>query len=198
MQSTVDLFIHSEEWRNAARTIQLIQTNSGDVLSNITFVFCVFRSLILVQWKHLYHLMVSSQKLNWGKAVDLWNRSMVLSTGMNDHISFFFFFSSLKSRNVTFIVMFIQDDFSSSFSLLPSSPVTFDQDEQSRSESQQKLETGPQASPAPDSTCVAARTRPLLSCRKRRVLRPGSLTSLNRKVRRFVLLSRERCLHFNT
>uniref|UniRef100_A0A672SJ77 KAT8 regulatory NSL complex subunit 1-like n=1 Tax=Sinocyclocheilus grahami TaxID=75366 RepID=A0A672SJ77_SINGR len=55
---------------------------------------------------------------------------------------------------------------------------------QSRSESQQKLEMGPQASRAHDNTCVAARTRPLLSCRKRRVLRPGSLTSLNRKVRR--------------
>ncbi|XP_026063563.1 KAT8 regulatory NSL complex subunit 1 isoform X1 [Carassius auratus] len=71
-------------------------------------------------------------------------------------------------------------------SLLPSSPVPLDPDEQSRSESQQKLETGPQASPAPDSTCVAARTRPLLSCRKRRVLRPGSLTSLNRKAQRSV------------
>ncbi|KAK2916094.1 hypothetical protein Q8A67_000468 [Cirrhinus molitorella] len=69
-------------------------------------------------------------------------------------------------------------------SLRPSSPVTFDPDEQSRSESQQKPETGPQASPAHDNTCVAARTRPLLSCRKRRVLRPGSLTSLNRKAQR--------------
>ncbi|XP_016127406.1 KAT8 regulatory NSL complex subunit 1-like isoform X3 [Sinocyclocheilus grahami] len=66
-------------------------------------------------------------------------------------------------------------------SLRPSSPVTLDRDEQSRSESQQKLEMGPQASRAHDNTCVAARTRPLLSCRKRRVLRPGSLTSLNRK-----------------
>uniref|UniRef100_A0A673HW06 KAT8 regulatory NSL complex subunit 1-like n=1 Tax=Sinocyclocheilus rhinocerous TaxID=307959 RepID=A0A673HW06_9TELE len=63
-------------------------------------------------------------------------------------------------------------------SLRPSSPVT--------SESQQKLEMGPRASPAHDNTCVAARTRPLLSCRKRRVLRPGSLTSLNRKVRRIM------------
>ncbi|XP_026065480.1 KAT8 regulatory NSL complex subunit 1-like isoform X2 [Carassius auratus] len=71
-------------------------------------------------------------------------------------------------------------------SLRPSSPVTSAPDEQIRSESQQKLEMGPQASPAPDSTCVAARTRPLLSCRKRRVLRPGSLTSLNRKAPRSV------------
>ncbi|XP_042583817.1 KAT8 regulatory NSL complex subunit 1 isoform X1 [Cyprinus carpio] len=71
-------------------------------------------------------------------------------------------------------------------SLRPSSPVTSDPDEQRRSESQQKLEMGPQASPAHDSTCVAARTRPMLSCRKRRVLRPGSLTSLNRKAQRSV------------
>ncbi|XP_016307916.1 KAT8 regulatory NSL complex subunit 1-like isoform X3 [Sinocyclocheilus anshuiensis] len=71
-------------------------------------------------------------------------------------------------------------------SLRPSSPVTLDPDEQSRSESQQKLEMGPQASRAYDNTCVAARTRPLLSCRKRRVLRPGSLTSLNRKAQRSV------------
>ncbi|XP_016127407.1 KAT8 regulatory NSL complex subunit 1-like isoform X4 [Sinocyclocheilus grahami] len=71
-------------------------------------------------------------------------------------------------------------------SLRPSSPVTLDRDEQSRSESQQKLEMGPQASRAHDNTCVAARTRPLLSCRKRRVLRPGSLTSLNRKAQRSV------------
>ncbi|XP_016408637.1 KAT8 regulatory NSL complex subunit 1-like isoform X2 [Sinocyclocheilus rhinocerous] len=71
-------------------------------------------------------------------------------------------------------------------SLRPSSPVTLDPDDQSRSESQQKLEMGPQASRAHDNTCVAARTRPLLSCRKRRVLRPGSLTSLNRKAQRSV------------
>lgn len=71
-------------------------------------------------------------------------------------------------------------------SVRPGFPFTLDPDEQSRSESQQKLEMGPQASPAHDNTCVAARTRPLLSCRKRRVLRPGSLTSLNRKVQRSV------------
>lgn len=114
----------------------------------------------------------------------------MLSTGMKDPISlkcaFILFSPSLKRRNVTSIVMLIQDDFFSSFSLRPGSPVTLDPDEQSRSESQQKLEMGPQASPVYDNTCVAARTRPLLSCRKRRVLRPGSLTSLNRKVRRIM------------
>ncbi|XP_043091208.1 KAT8 regulatory NSL complex subunit 1 isoform X2 [Puntigrus tetrazona] len=66
-------------------------------------------------------------------------------------------------------------------SIRPSSPVSMDPDE-----SQPKLEMGPQASPAHDNTCVAARTRPLLLCRKRRVLRPGSLTSLNRKAQRSV------------
>ncbi len=167
--------------------------NWWDVLSHVTLVFCVNRSMILLEWKRLYHPMVLSQKQAWGKAVDLWDRSMVLSTGMKDHISlnicaFILFSPSLKRRNVTFIVMFIQDDFFSSFSVRPGFPVTLDPDEQSRSESQQKLEMGPQASPAHDNTCVAARTRPLLSCRKRRVLRPGSLTSLNRKVRRIMFL----------
>lgn len=87
-------------------------------------------------------------------------------------------------RNVT--AMFIHAHFLSSSSLRPSSPVTSNPDEQSGSESQQKLELGPLASSVHDNTCVAARTRPLLSCRKRRVLRPGSLISLNRKVRRGV------------
>ncbi len=162
-----------------------------DVLSHITFVFCVYRSMILLEWERLYHLMVLSQKQAWGKTVGLWDRSMVLSTGMKGHISskcaFILFSPSLKRRNVTSIVMFIQDDLFSSFSLRSGSPVTLDPDEQSRSESQQKLVMGPQASPVHDNTCVAARTRPLLSCRKRRVLRPGSLTSLNRKVRRIML-----------
>lgn len=58
------------------------------------------------------------------------------------------------------------------------SPVTSDLDEQSR--------LGSVPFPTNDNTCVAARTRPLLSYRKRRVLRPGSLTSLNRKAQRSV------------
>ncbi|CAM4391983.1 unnamed protein product [Leuciscus chuanchicus] len=66
--------------------------------------------------------------------------------------------------------------------LRPGSPVTSSPDEQSRSESQQKLELGTLASSVHDNTCVSSRTRPLLSCRKRRVLRPGSLASLNRKM----------------
>ncbi|XP_072531273.1 KAT8 regulatory NSL complex subunit 1 [Salminus brasiliensis] len=39
---------------------------------------------------------------------------------------------------------------------------------------------------AADSTCVAARTRPLLSCKRRRLLRPSSITNLNRKVQKLV------------
>ncbi|XP_012672316.2 KAT8 regulatory NSL complex subunit 1 isoform X1 [Clupea harengus] len=38
-------------------------------------------------------------------------------------------------------------------------------------------------SPA-DHTCVAARTRPLISCKRRRLVRPSTLTNLNRKVQR--------------
>lgn len=35
---------------------------------------------------------------------------------------------------------------------------------------------------AHDSTCVAARTRPLLSCRRRRLIQPNTVTNLNGKV----------------
>uniref|UniRef100_A0A8D0BNU1 KAT8 regulatory NSL complex subunit 1 n=1 Tax=Salvator merianae TaxID=96440 RepID=A0A8D0BNU1_SALMN len=37
---------------------------------------------------------------------------------------------------------------------------------------------------APDGTCVAARTRPVLSCKKRRLVRPSSLVPLSKKVHR--------------
>lgn len=33
-----------------------------------------------------------------------------------------------------------------------------------------------------DGTCVAARTRPLLSCKKRRLVRPNSIVPLSKKV----------------
>ncbi|KAJ8383495.1 hypothetical protein AAFF_G00220120 [Aldrovandia affinis] len=36
----------------------------------------------------------------------------------------------------------------------------------------------------PDNTCTAARTRPILSCKKRRLVRPGMVANLNRKVQR--------------
>ncbi|XP_061444016.1 KAT8 regulatory NSL complex subunit 1 isoform X2 [Rhineura floridana] len=39
-------------------------------------------------------------------------------------------------------------------------------------------------SSAPDGTCVAARTRPVLSCKKRRLVRPNSLVPLSKKVHR--------------
>ncbi|XP_039596664.1 KAT8 regulatory NSL complex subunit 1 [Polypterus senegalus] len=35
-----------------------------------------------------------------------------------------------------------------------------------------------------DSTCVAARTRPIVGCKKRRLVRPSSVINLNRKVQR--------------
>lgn len=35
---------------------------------------------------------------------------------------------------------------------------------------------------AHDSTCVAARTRPLVSCRRRRLIQPNTVTNLNGKV----------------
>ncbi|XP_066554821.1 KAT8 regulatory NSL complex subunit 1 isoform X2 [Amia ocellicauda] len=41
----------------------------------------------------------------------------------------------------------------------------------------------PLSSP-PDNTCVAARTRPILSCKKRRLVRPSTVATLNRKVHR--------------
>lgn len=34
----------------------------------------------------------------------------------------------------------------------------------------------------PDGSCVAARTRPLLSCKKRRLVRPSSIMPLSKKV----------------
>ncbi|CAI5790368.1 Hypothetical predicted protein [Podarcis lilfordi] len=40
------------------------------------------------------------------------------------------------------------------------------------------------ASSAADGTCVAARTRPVLSCKKRRLVRPSSLVPLSKKVHR--------------
>uniref|UniRef100_A0A2D4IYK4 Uncharacterized protein n=1 Tax=Micrurus lemniscatus lemniscatus TaxID=129467 RepID=A0A2D4IYK4_MICLE len=36
----------------------------------------------------------------------------------------------------------------------------------------------------PDGTCVAARTRPLLGCKKRRLIRPSNLIPLSKKVYR--------------
>lgn len=40
-----------------------------------------------------------------------------------------------------------------------------------------------QLSSAHDSTCVAARTRPLVSCRRRRLIQPNTVSNLNGKVR---------------
>ncbi|KAJ7992177.1 hypothetical protein DPEC_G00275820 [Dallia pectoralis] len=38
--------------------------------------------------------------------------------------------------------------------------------------------------PLQDDTCVAARTRPLLSCKRRRLVRPSTVNNLNRKVQK--------------
>ncbi|NWU97887.1 KANL1 protein, partial [Upupa epops] len=40
------------------------------------------------------------------------------------------------------------------------------------------------APPSSDGTCVAARTRPVLSCKKRRLVRPSSIMPLSKKVHR--------------
>ncbi|KAG9350214.1 hypothetical protein JZ751_026567, partial [Albula glossodonta] len=47
-----------------------------------------------------------------------------------------------------------------------------------------KQRLAPLLSP-PNSTCVAARTRPLLSYKKRRLIRPSMVANLNRKVQKF-------------
>lgn len=43
---------------------------------------------------------------------------------------------------------------------------------------------GKQQQLAQDSTCVAARTRPLVSCRRRRLIQPNAVPNLNGKVSR--------------
>ncbi|XP_066529971.1 KAT8 regulatory NSL complex subunit 1 isoform X2 [Hoplias malabaricus] len=46
---------------------------------------------------------------------------------------------------------------------------------------------------ATDTSCVAARTRPLISCKRRRLLRPSSITNLNRKVQKLAGTGRSVC-----
>ncbi|XP_045077245.1 KAT8 regulatory NSL complex subunit 1 isoform X2 [Coregonus clupeaformis] len=66
-------------------------------------------------------------------------------------------------------------------SLRPASPECFDLEEQLRK--QPSSQPQPLCSPQ-DDTCVAARTRPLLSCKRRRLVRPSTVTNLNRKGQR--------------
>ncbi|XP_031750085.1 KAT8 regulatory NSL complex subunit 1 isoform X1 [Xenopus tropicalis] len=48
----------------------------------------------------------------------------------------------------------------------------------------QELALSKPLSPQPDSTCVCARTRPLVTCKRRRIVRPDRLLPLNKKVQR--------------
>ncbi|KAG7459668.1 hypothetical protein MATL_G00213110 [Megalops atlanticus] len=62
------------------------------------------------------------------------------------------------------------------------SPESSDAEEQLGRKQQQQR---PPLAPSPqDGTCVAARTRPILSCKKRRLVRPSTVAHLNRKVQR--------------
>nr|XP_046161044.1 KAT8 regulatory NSL complex subunit 1 isoform X1 [Oncorhynchus gorbuscha]XP_046161045.1 KAT8 regulatory NSL complex subunit 1 isoform X1 [Oncorhynchus gorbuscha]XP_046161046.1 KAT8 regulatory NSL complex subunit 1 isoform X1 [Oncorhynchus gorbuscha] len=68
-------------------------------------------------------------------------------------------------------------------SLRPVSPEGSDPEEQLRK--QQQNQPLPQLLCSPqDDTCVSARTRPLLSCKRRRLVRPSTVTNLNRKGQR--------------
>ncbi|KAI4892944.1 hypothetical protein NFI96_009616 [Prochilodus magdalenae] len=71
-------------------------------------------------------------------------------------------------------------------SLRASSPESAELEEQLRSQQQRPCSSS-------DSSCVAARTRPLLSCKRRRLLRPSSITNLNRKVQKQALTGRCGC-----
>ncbi|KAG5279581.1 hypothetical protein AALO_G00079340 [Alosa alosa] len=67
--------------------------------------------------------------------------------------------------------------------LRPASSETGDSEEQYQQQPQWGSVSCAASSP-PDHTCVAARTRPLISCKRRRLVRPSTLTNLNRKVQR--------------
>ncbi|XP_041719328.2 KAT8 regulatory NSL complex subunit 1-like isoform X2 [Coregonus clupeaformis] len=70
-------------------------------------------------------------------------------------------------------------------SLRPASPECSDLEEQLRKQKQKQPSSRPQLlCSAQDDTCVAARTRPLLSCKRRRLVRPSAVTNLNRKGQR--------------
>ncbi|XP_071265783.1 KAT8 regulatory NSL complex subunit 1-like isoform X2 [Salvelinus alpinus] len=78
-------------------------------------------------------------------------------------------------------------------SLRPGSPEGSDPEEQLRKQQQNQPPSQPQLLCSPqDDTCVSARTRPLLSCKRRRLVRPSTVTNLNRKGQR-LSLSGPRC-----
>ncbi|KAI1884133.1 hypothetical protein AGOR_G00223310 [Albula goreensis] len=68
-------------------------------------------------------------------------------------------------------------------SLHPGSPDTSDTEEQ-LGKKQRPLPSSSSSSSLQDGSCVAARTRPVLSCKKRRLVRPSAVGNLNRKVQR--------------
>ncbi|XP_036796672.1 KAT8 regulatory NSL complex subunit 1 isoform X3 [Oncorhynchus mykiss] len=68
-------------------------------------------------------------------------------------------------------------------SLRPGSPECSDLEKQLRKQ-QQSLPSSQLPCSPQDDTCVAARTRPLLSCKRRRLVRPSTVTNLNRKGQR--------------
>lgn len=65
--------------------------------------------------------------------------------------------------------------------LLPDSSSTDSSDAEELLNKKQRLIMQPTP---PDSTCVAARARPVLSCKKRRLVRPNNVQPLSRKVQR--------------
>ncbi|XP_064170877.1 KAT8 regulatory NSL complex subunit 1 isoform X1 [Anguilla rostrata] len=76
-------------------------------------------------------------------------------------------------------------------SLLPSLPVTGSPESSDTEEQLSKKQRGlhpcsssSSSSSAQDASCVAARTRPVLSCKKRRLVRPNAVSNLNRKAQR--------------
>ncbi|XP_067825245.1 KAT8 regulatory NSL complex subunit 1 isoform X2 [Heptranchias perlo] len=66
-------------------------------------------------------------------------------------------------------------------SLLPDNSSTDSSDAEELLNKKQRLNALPVP---PDNTCIAARVRPLLSCKKRRLVRPNNIQPLNRKTQR--------------
>ncbi|XP_078386012.1 KAT8 regulatory NSL complex subunit 1-like [Cetorhinus maximus] len=66
-------------------------------------------------------------------------------------------------------------------SLLPDNSSTDSSDAEELLNKKQRLNVLPVL---PDNTCIAARVRPLLTCKKRRLIRPNNIQPLNRKTQR--------------
>lgn len=73
----------------------------------------------------------------------------------------------------------------SSFPLCSLQPVLADHIPGDNSDAEEQLHKKQRlnlVSSSTDGTCVAARTRPVLSCKKRRLVRPNSIVPLSKKV----------------